>query len=66
MSKIICKCGNVLPDTTDRISYKGYIVPDKEYFDMLDLIDKMIESTNPDRKELVMTYRKSIRLKNIY
>lgn len=66
MSKIICKCGNVLPDTTDRISYKGYLVPDNEYFDILDLIDKMIESKKTDRKELVMTYRKNIRLKNIY
>ena len=66
MSKIICSCGAVLPDTTDRISYKGYIIPDKEIFDILDLIDKMIESENPDRHELIMTYREKISLKNIY
>lgn len=24
MSKIICKCGNILPDITDSLSYKGH------------------------------------------
>lgn len=60
MSWIKCKCGNVLKDTTDNISYKGYVISDKEYFDMLDLADTMIGSTIPDREEAVMSFRMNI------
>ena len=74
MSKIICRCGNILADNTDRISYKGYIISDKEFFDMLDLVDEMIESSNPCRENLAMTFRRNIgggdkrhiRLKEVY
>lgn len=73
MSWIRCKCGNTLHDNTDNISYKGYILSDKEYFSMLDLADEMIESSHNDREELAMTFRRSvgigdnyIRLKEMY
>ena len=60
MSWIECKCGYAIKDTTDNISYKGYVISDKEFFDMLDLADKMIESTIPDREEAAMSFRINI------
>lgn len=66
MSLIKCKCGNILHDRTDYINCKGYVISDKEYFDMLDLADKMIESTNPDREELAMSFRMNISFKDSY
>ncbi len=26
MSKIICRCGNIIPDITDNLPYKDYII----------------------------------------
>ena len=74
MSWIKCKCGNILHDNTDHISYKGYVISDKEFFDMFDLADEMIESTDPDRDRLAMAFRMNmgcgddayIRLKDIF
>ena len=73
MSKIVCKCGNILCDNTDRIRYKGYVISDNEYFDLLDLADEMIEAKSLCREELAMTFRRNIgigvkyiRLKEIY
>lgn len=73
MSKLECKCGNILHDNTDRIRYKGYIVSDGEFFDLLDLADEMIEADNPHREDLAMTFRRNvgvgerrIRLKEMY
>lgn len=73
MSKITCKCGSILPDNTDRIPYKGYIISDREFFDMLDFVDEMIETDSPCKKELEMTFRRNIgggdsfiRLKEVY
>lgn len=66
MSWIKCKCGNVLKDTTDNLSYKGHIISDKEYLNMLDLADTMIESTNPDREEAGMSFRINIGGENSY
>ena len=61
MSKIKCRCGNILPDITDRIRHKGYI------------IYEMIESGDPGREALAMTFRRNvgvgekyIRLKEMY
>lgn len=33
MAKIICRCGCVLPDTTDAISYKGWYIADQDFED---------------------------------
>lgn len=60
MSHINCRCGNVLHDITDRIRYKGYIISDRERFDLYDLADEMIESDDPDRELLAMTFRSNI------
>ncbi len=66
MSKIICRCGNIIPDITDNLPYKGYIISDKEQF-------KMYETENNQKEHLAMTFRnnigigkKYIRLKEIY
>ena len=73
MSKIICKCGNILHDITDNLSYKGYIISDKELFKMYDLVDELIESENTQKESLMMTFRRNvcvgetyIRLKEVY
>ena len=73
MSKIKCRCGNILPDITDNIRYKGYIIYDMEQFELFDLADEMIESKNPQREALAMTFRRNIgvgeryiRLKEMY
>lgn len=73
MSKIICRCGNILPDITDNLSYKGYIVSDKELFKMYDFVDELIETDSCQKESLMMTFRKNvcigkkyIRLKEIY
>lgn len=60
MSWIRCKCGNILYDITDNISYKGYIFSDRVFFDMYDFADEMIESTNPDREEAAMNFRRNV------
>lgn len=60
MSKIKCICGNILQDSADGISYKGYILSDKEYFSLYDLADEMIESNNSNREEVAMTFRGNV------
>lgn len=70
MSKIYCNCGCVIPDISDRQSFKGYILSDKELFPFYDFADEMIESPHPDKNELCMTFRREfggyIRLKRVY
>ncbi len=58
--RIRCKCGNIIHDITDSIPYKGRIISDKEYIKMLDLADKMIESSERNREALAMTFRTNI------
>ena len=57
---IRCKCGNIIHDNTNNLSYKGHIISDKEYFKLLDLLDKMIESPAKNRENLIMTYRANL------
>lgn len=70
MSKIRCKCGNVLHDNSDNISYKGRIISDKEYFPLLDLADEIIERESDDKEKLCMEFRRNIggyiRLRDVY
>lgn len=71
MWKIVCVCGNPIPDISDGQSFKGYILSDKELFPFYDFADEMIESDHPDREALCMTFRKEvgagyIRLKRVY
>ena len=71
MSKIVCRCGKVIPDICDGQSAKGYIISDKELLPLYDFADELIVSPHPDREALCMTFRKEvgagyIRLKRIY
>lgn len=70
MSRIKCKCGNILHDNGDNISYKGRIISDKEYFPLLDLADEIIERESDDREKLSMEFRRNIggyiRLKDVF
>lgn len=66
MSKIICKCGQILSDSTDQLRYKGYIISDKEYFNMFDFADQLIESDCPQKDNLAMTFRHNISVGNSY
>ena len=71
--KIICRCGNILSDSTDNLPYKRYIISDKEQFKMYDFVDELIETDNTQRESLMMMFRKNvsigksyIRLKEVY
>lgn len=70
MSHIKCRCGNILHDNTDNISYKGRIISDKEFFPLLDLADELIERESDDREKLSMEFRgnmgRYIRFKDIF
>lgn len=70
MSRIKCKCGEILLDNTDTISYKGRILSDKQFFPLLDLADEMIESESADREALAMRFRRNIcgyiRFRDVY
>ncbi len=70
MSRIVCRCGEILRDNTDNISYKGHILSDKEFFPLLDIADELIESKSPDREALAMEFRRCIggyiRLRDVY
>ena len=57
--KIKCTCGEIIPDQTDYLSYKAYIIGDKNYFDFLDTIDEAIESKEEDREKLCMSVRRA-------
>jgi len=37
--KLQCRCGAVIRDQTDFISYKAYLVADEDWFDVLDDVD---------------------------
>ena len=41
--KIKCQCGAVIVDQTDYLPHKAYIIPDQEWFGILDAIDEAIE-----------------------
>jgi len=49
--KIKCHCGELIPDTTDYLPYKGYIIPDQDWFNVLDAIDDAVEKSGPEPKE---------------
>ena len=57
--KIRCTCGEIIPDQTDYLPYKAYIIGDKNYFDFMDAIDDAIESSEPNREDLCMKVRRA-------
>lgn len=66
-----CECGQRIHDTTDYLSYKGYLMSDQDHFDLLDEIDDAIEKSGPsstDKEEAAMRIRSLISdlLKTVY
>ena len=49
--KIKCQCGQVIPDSTDYLPYKGYIIPDQEWLNVFDAIDEAVEKSGPSPKD---------------
>ena len=44
MSKLGCKCGHVIHDQTDHLSYKGYLLPDIYYAAFFDWLVQELQS----------------------
>ncbi|POS00688.1 hypothetical protein Q361_1301 [Flavobacterium croceum DSM 17960] len=44
MGKIKCKCGHIIVDQTDNISYKGYILPDSKVLKVLNVFTESIDN----------------------
>ncbi len=49
--KIECKCGHLIVDSTDNLTYKGHIIADQNLDVIRDLIDSAIESGGESAKE---------------
>lgn len=58
--KIKCRCGELIPDTTDHLPNKAYFIGDMDYFDFLDKIDEAIESNDENREHLCMNVRQAL------
>jgi hypothetical protein len=59
--KIKCNCGGLIVDSTDYLPFKGYIIPDTQYFDFWNAIDDAIEKSGPsksDKENACMELRK--------
>lgn len=39
MAKILCTCGQIIPDQSDSIRNKGYIIADQDYMDFFDEVE---------------------------
>lgn len=44
MSKLKCKCGHVISDTTDNLSYKADLMPNQLFYVAFDKIEEVIDS----------------------
>ena len=54
MSKLTCKCGHIIVDQSDSISYKGYILPDTLLDEvsttLTDGIDELLEAIKVNKR----------------
>lgn len=48
-----CKCGYIIHDTTDYISYKGRVIADQDWFDFYDRIEEAIKSNQKDKEQVI-------------
>lgn len=49
--KISCACGGVIVDSTDNLSYKGHLISDQDWEDLMDAMDRAIEQSGPSAEE---------------
>lgn len=66
MSRLMCKCGHIIHDSTDYISYKGHIMADQDEGDYFDRAEEIIKSDNPDKNSLMCDFLCEINDKIIY
>lgn len=49
--RIECRCGAQIIDQTDFLPHKAHIIPDQEWFHVLDAIDQAIERSGPSDRD---------------
>ncbi len=49
---IQCICGNQIKDVSDEVRYKARYISDKDWFSLLDKVESLIESNEPDKNKL--------------
>ena len=49
--KISCACGQTIVDQSDGSSWKAHLVPDQDFYALLDAIDKAIEVSGPSPRD---------------
>lgn len=54
--KFLCKCGYILHDSTDCISYKGIIIADQDWDDFYDRIEEAIKSKEEDKEKVMEAF----------
>lgn len=47
----LCECGYKILDISDSVTFKARIIPDQDWFNLLDEIDKAIEKSGPTEKD---------------
>ena len=47
--KIKCTCGNLIYDGTDQLPHKGHIIPDKNFFDIPEAIDEILDKVKENK-----------------
>lgn len=40
MAKITCSCGSIIPDISDDLAYKGYLLADQDFYDFFDEVER--------------------------
>ncbi|MBD5158691.1 MAG: hypothetical protein HDT23_00325 [Ruminococcus sp.] len=56
MSWLKCRCGHIIRDSSDFLSYKGSIIPDQDEDDFFNRTEEMIKSDNPDKNNLICDF----------
>jgi hypothetical protein len=54
--KIDCPCGGVIYDQTDNLPDKAHLIPDQEWFAVLDAIDVVIDKAMAGRSDADTAY----------
>lgn len=70
MSKLFCKCGNIIADNADNLSYKADLLPDKLFYHFFDQLDVSVsqfieECEGGGLKQLLLRYMHSVGINNI-
>ena len=61
--KIHCPCGELVVDQTDALPSKAHVIPDQDFFRLLDAIDEAVEQSGPaptEREAACMRVRRLV------